>query len=161
MALMTCSKCGKHFYGVGCPDCDYSASPADVSEGRRRPLIGALFLAVGIFIFFIKRTQFHTEWIQSVVGGMFALVGVQLIIAIKGRVSALMGALICSGFSALGFYAAFGHGPIEGGIPFIPDVWNQKIGRILFGGAACLTALMAIYFLRQAWKPSPKHDSAA
>ena len=161
MALLTCSKCGKQFDGAGCPDCDCPASPPDVSEARRRPVIGVLFLAVGVFIFFIKRTQFRSEWIQPVVGGMFALAGVQLIIAIKGRISALMGTLICAGFSALGFYAAFGHGSIDGGIPFIPDAWNQKIAKILFGGAACLTALMAIYFLRQVWKPSAKHNSAA
>src|SRR5439155_611011 len=103
MALMKCSKCGKQFYGVGCPDCDYPVRPPDVSEAQRRPVIGFLCLAVGVFIFFIKRTRFSAEWTQPVVAGMFALAGVQLIIAIKGRVSALMGALICSGFSALGF----------------------------------------------------------
>src|SRR5579883_3605413 len=90
--LMTCSKCGKQFYGVGCPDCDYPASPRDVSEARRRPVIGFLVLAVGVFILFIKRTEFPARWIQPVVASMFALAGVQLIIAIKGRVAALMGA---------------------------------------------------------------------
>ena len=161
MALMKCSKCGKQFYGVRCPDCDYPVSPPDVSEARRRPVIGILCLAVGVFIFFIKRTRFSAGWTQPVVAGMFALAGVQLITCIKGRVSAVMGGLIYLGFSALGFYAAFGHGSIDGGIPFIPEAWNQKIGKTLFGGAACLTALMAVYALRKAWKPSSKHDSAA
>ena len=121
-------------------------------------MVGLLCIGVGIFIFCINRTRFNAGWIQPVVGGMFALAGVQFIAASKGKVAAVIGGLIYLGFSALGFYAAFGPGSFDGGISFFPEAWNQKLGRTLFGGVACLTALLAVYVLRQAWKPSGKHE---
>src|SRR5580700_7168842 len=110
MALMTCPKCGRQFYGTGCPDCDYPPTVPDPSEARRRKAAGILSLAVGIFIavgFSFQRTGFSTAWTVLVAAGIFALAGVQLVTGVKGRVSSLMGGLVCIGFSALGFYVAF------------------------------------------------------
>jgi hypothetical protein len=154
MALKTCSKCGKQYFGAGCPDCDYPPTVPDVSEARRRRLVGSGLLAVGIYCLAAFLVERNVALLA--VALIFALAGVQLVAGMKGRVSALMGGLVCAGFSVLGFLAAFGHGPIEGGIPFLPHAWNQKIGKFVFGGGACISAMMAIYFLRQSLKPKSK-----
>jgi hypothetical protein len=159
MALMTCQKCGKQFYGVGCPDCDYPARLPDASEVRRRQLFGIALLAVSVFVaigFFIESLPFSTRLLLLVVTVIFGLAGVQLVTGVKGRASAFMGGLVCLGLSVLGFVAAFSHGGVSGGIPFLPAAWNQMVGKVAFGIGACLTAAMSFYFLRQALKPSHK-----
>ena len=158
MALMTCPKCGKQFYGVGCPDCDYPARLPDASEARRRQLFGIALLAASVFVairFFIESLPFSTRLLLLVVTAIFGLAGVQLVTGVKGRASAFMGGLVCLGLSVLGFVAAFS-GRVSGGIPFIPDAWNQTGGKLAFGLGACITAAMSFYFLRQALKPSIK-----
>lgn len=162
MPLTTCPKCSTQYYGVGCPHCDYPPAAADVSETRRRRVAGALSLVVGVFIsagFFVKRTEPTPGWVLLVAAGIFALAGVQLVTGVKGRISSLMGGALCAGFSVLGFYVAFNPGPITGGIPLLSPALNQTIGKIMFGAGACITGLMALYFLRQAWKPNGKTRS--
>lgn len=157
MPLTTCPKCGEQYYGVGCPKCDYPPTVPDVSETKRRRIIGILMLAVGAFIstgFFVGPAGPDPGWVLLVAAGIFLLVGIQLVTGAKGRVSSLMGGLAFIGFSVLGFYVAFGPGPIAGGVPFFPAAWNQKLGKILFGVGACFTAMAAFYFFRQAWKPN-------
>jgi len=62
-----------------------------------------------------------------------------------GVFSSLMGGIICTVLSALGFYVAFWGDAISGGIPFLPGGVNTLIGRLMFGGGAFITALLALY----------------
>ena len=73
-----------------------------------------------------------------------------------GRFSTLAAGMICAGLSAVGFYIGITGQHLEGGIPFIPDAWNQTVGRAFIGSGACLTALMAVVALRQAFAPNRK-----
>jgi hypothetical protein len=51
---------------------------------------------------------------------IFFLAGVGIIKDAKGRVGALLGALVLIGLASLGFWAASSHGDIEGGISSLP-----------------------------------------
>lgn len=159
MALLTCAKCGKQFYGTGCPDCDFPASGSIDGGARRHPLLGAVFLAAGGWAWFNFHTAgmpFARRWHLLVVAAIFLLAGVGLITNAKGRAAALMGGLLCAGLSSLGFFAAFGPGELEGGIWFIPAAWNQLLGRIVFGLGACLCAAMAFWGFYRTVKPGKK-----
>lgn len=72
------------------------------------------------------------------------------------RFSTLVAGIICAGLSALGFYIAITGKRLGGGIPFIPDAWNQIVGRVFIGFGACITALMAVFALRQALRSNRK-----
>jgi hypothetical protein len=59
--------------------------------------------------------------------------------------------------ASLGFFAAFGPGRVEGDdIPFLPEAWNQGLGRIAFGVGACITAALSLWFFRRTVKPCKK-----
>lgn len=72
-----------------------------------------------------------------------------------GRISAGVAAILCLLLSALGIAIAVGGGRLEGGIPLIPDEWNQTIGRIIFGAGAILTGGLAVLAIRDAIQPAP------
>ncbi len=156
--LQTCSKCGKQFYGVGCPECDYPPSPEDPGRNKRNWIFGILFMASGIGVTVAVLTRPHSEptWPVVVAGLLFVLAGLTLVTNIKGRPAALLGCLIMAGLASLGFFAAFGPGDVGGGIPFLPSAWNQRLGRIAFGAGACLTAVCALLAFYQAVKPDKK-----
>ncbi len=67
----------------------------------------------------------------------------------RHRFEPLLGGLICASLSVLGFFIAFGAERIDGGVPFIPDAWNQGLGRVLFGAGAALTAAFAVLAFRE------------
>jgi hypothetical protein len=58
--------------------------------------------------------------------------------------------------ASLGFFAAFGPGEVEGGIPLLPEAWNQGLGRIAFGGGACFVAVYGLWWFYRAAKPCKK-----
>ena len=62
-----------------------------------------------------------------------------------GKLSSLLGGIICAVLSALGFYVAFWGDTISGGIPLLPEGLNTFIGRLMFGAGAFITALLALY----------------
>ena len=62
-----------------------------------------------------------------------------------GFFSSLMGGIICTVLSALGFYVAFWGDAISGGVPLLPEGLNTLIGRLMFGTGAVITALLAMY----------------
>jgi hypothetical protein len=168
MAEMTCPKCRKQYFGIGCPHCAYLPIPPDKRAAQISLLIGFILLAVGIYI--ATRFVFDSAWHRWVVldagvtftlGGL-QLVGVQMLYSEKGRVSALVGALILAAFSYLCFYGALSQDSHwSGGIPFIPKSWNQMLARTISGliGAMCVVfSLRSIYL---AVKPKQKNDPAA
>jgi hypothetical protein len=80
-----------------------------------------------------------------VCGVAFSLAGLQVLTGAKGRSSSLIAGTIFALLSVLGLYAAFSDQRIGGGIPFIPDAWNQAFGHGLFGLGAVFTAAAAVY----------------
>ena len=168
MAEMTCPKCGKQYYGVGCPYCDYPPVPPDKQAARTSLLMGFVLLALGIYI--AMRFVFDRTWrglpvldagFIFALGG-FQLVGVQLLYNKKGRISTLVGGLILAAFSHLCFYGAFSQDAHwSSSIPFIPQSWNQMLGRTISGlfGVMCVAfTLRSLYLLV---KPKHKNDHAA
>jgi hypothetical protein len=127
---------------------------------QQRHLMGLCFVGMAALLAFHANTlhgrSANQDWLPMVVAAIFALAGLQLVTAIKGRLSALMGGLVCGGLSSLGFYVTFSHEQLEGGVPFFPTAWNQAIGHTMFGFGALITAAMAIYFLVRAIKPGEK-----
>lgn len=125
-------------------------------DQKRRRNMGVVAVCAAGFIAFRafsdSKVTLHQTQLMFLVSVMFGLAGLQLITNAKGRLSALMGAVVCAGFSSLGFYVVFWGGPLDGGIPFIPASWNQAFGKILFGFGGCITGAMSLWFLFRAIK---------
>ena len=94
--------------------------------------------------------------LMGLVAVIFALGGLQLVTQATGRWSAVMGGVVCAGLSTLGCHVVFFGGPLGGGIPLLPDAWNQVFGKALFGVGIVLTAAMASWFFSRAIKPGAK-----
>jgi hypothetical protein len=71
----------------------------------------------------------------------------------QSRARAVVGGVICAGLAGIGCYIVITQKQLEGGLPFIPETWNQIVGRTLIGAGAFLTALLAACAFRQAFKP--------
>lgn len=157
--LRTCTKCGTQFYGVGCPECDYPPGPVDAGQRKRDRIWGLLFIAVGLGmdVAVLARPQWVPRglpaWPALGAGMVFFLVGLAVLTEVKGRLGSAVGGVICAGMASLGFFAAFGPGELEGGVPFLPESWNQGLGRIAFGGGACVTAAYCLWLFYRAVKP--------
>ena len=69
----------------------------------------------------------------------------------KSRINSLFAAIMCLGFSAVGFWVAIASDPdsISGGLPFVPQPVNAAIGKGLFGVGALITLGIAIYAFRE------------
>ena len=164
MALNTCNKCGQEFYGLGCPQCDYPQTElSDAGRRRQRPM-GLLLVAIALgilFVFCADGRPTTERWPMLAVAGVFFLGGVSLIATPQGRKADIIGALMCAGFSALGFFAAFGPGTIEGGIPFAPEIWNQALGKVAFGGGAVVCGAMSVCFLYRGIRPRRRGGGGA
>jgi hypothetical protein len=168
MAEMTCPKCGKQYYGVGCPYCDYPPVPPDKRAAQISLLMGFVLLAVGIYIAtrFVFDKTWH-RWLVLDAGVTFTLaglqlVGVQLLYNEKGRVSGLVGGLLLAAFSYLCFYGAFSQNAHWSSlIPFIPQSWNQMLARTISGliGVMCVAFSLRSFYL--AVKPKLKNDHVA
>ena len=156
MAEMTCPKCGKQYYGIGCPYCDYPPVPPDKRAAQISLLMGFVLLAVGIYI--TVRFIFDRSWdrlpmldagVLFILGGL-QLVGVQLLYNEKGRISTLVGGLILAAFSYLCFYGAFSQSVHWSAlIPFLPQSWNQKLARTIsgLGGVMCVAFSLRSFYL--------------
>jgi len=67
MALQTCPKCGKQFYGVACPDCAYPHPAPTASEVRMQRLVQTRVwaLAVGLLLALLSLGFFYATFSQS------------------------------------------------------------------------------------------------
>ena len=118
----------------------------------------------GLLIYVAYTEKVHPadhQWILYLPGGLFSLAGLHLLLNAKERLSALISAIIAAGLSVLGFYVAFGDKKVLGGIPFVPESWNQLFGKILFGGGAALTAAFALLLFSRAFKSNKKKSGSA
>jgi hypothetical protein len=156
MALMICSKCGKQFYGIGCPECDFPAPAISRGPQKWQRLWGLLFMAAGVAVLFKALAIVPaSERVQVLIAGSVFVVGGLIILTnAQGRIKALMVGVVCVGMSVLGVFTASSSGPLEGGIPLIPASWNQAFGRGLFGFGALLTAAIATWCFWRAVKPA-------
>jgi len=162
MAELTCPKCGMKYYGIGCPNCDYPPVPPDKGLAQRSVIFGIIFIVWGLCIasrYFFDRTFPFV----GVVGGLiFALAGFQVIAAgrlykVDTRPSALVCALLIGGMGYLCLFAAFSKGRVSGGIPFIPDSWNQHFGKFVFGAIGCALACWSLWLFFRFIKPPCKN----
>jgi hypothetical protein len=157
--LRTCAKCGKQFYGVGCPECDFPPQPENPTERKRQWRWGLVFVATGIGVAILALAcpqEDLPSWPAFVAGVVFFLTGMVMVTEVKGRLNSALGGVVCAGMASLGFFAAFGAVRTEGGIPFLPAAWNQGLGRIAFGVGACITAAFGLWFFHRMVKPCKK-----
>jgi hypothetical protein len=69
----------------------------------------------------------------------------------RSRLAALMGGLICLGLCGVGLFVLLGGAELSGGIPFVPDVINRGIGRLMLIFGIVLTGLLSVYALWELW----------
>lgn len=152
--LQTCAKCGVQFYGAGCPECDYPPIPAAPRERKRTRRWGCAFMGAGLGVILVRILcpDENPLWPVVVAGLLFLLTGWAIVVEPKGRLASALGGVICAGLACLGFYAALAPGEIGGGIPLLPEAWNQVMGRMAFGGGACLTTAFSLWLFYRAWK---------
>jgi hypothetical protein len=116
-------------------------------------VMGAVFLAFAVAIAFAPFPELAASgrrWMALVIAGVFALAGLQILIAAKGRLGAFLGGLVCLGLCSIGTSIAFGPDKLGGGIPLIPKTWNQTFGHVLFGAGALMTGAIAVWFFAKA-----------
>lgn len=156
MAEITCPKCGKQYCGIGCPYCDYPPVPPDKRAAQTSLVMGFVVLLVGLYV--AARFILDKSWHRLIVldaGVVFALgglqlLGVQLLYNAKGRISTLVGGLILAAFAYLCFYGAFSpDAHWSGGVPFIPQSWNQMLARTMSGlfGVMCTAFSLRSFYL--------------
>jgi hypothetical protein len=95
-----------------------------------------------------------------ILGGMFALCGLWMLAAAFSKsgsppkqAPAWVAALLTAGLSTMAFWVAiFDPKGIRGGIPFLPDTWNQSLGRIAFCASGIFCLVLTIWIIRSAFR---------
>jgi uncharacterized membrane protein YccC len=159
MDAQTCPKCGKQFYGAGCPDCDFPASPPDMGKIRRQQFMAFALLAALLTVLvrlFIQNPSFRLPIVVGVFG--LVLFGWMLASDARGRAYALAVGLIYAGLSPVLFYCAFSEvahwsAPTLFGISFVPWWWNDTTTRWLMGFFGCLCAACSLWCFYQVIRP--------
>ncbi len=64
------------------------------------------------------------------------------------RWRAALACVIALVLALAGFWVAFDDGAVAGGIPFLGDALNQRIGKAVFGLGACVALVLALLALR-------------
>ena len=126
-----------------------------MTDSNKRKSLGCAALAcaaMNLYVTFADPKLSGDRWPRSLVAVLFCLVGLPLVTAATRRISSLMPGFACVCFSCLGWYVAFSHGGLEGGIPFLPATWNQTIGHALFAFGAVVTGSAAVYFFIRTMK---------
>jgi hypothetical protein len=125
-----------------------------MTDAGNQKLMGFVALACAVVIacaaFLDRKVIGLQRWEMLMAASVFGLVGWQLVFAVTGRLSHMLAGFACVGFSALGLFAVFTRDKLGGGIPFLPESWNQAFGRGLFGFGALVTGALAFYFFRRA-----------
>ena len=154
MAEMTCPKCGKQYYGVGCPYCDYPPVPPDKGLAKQRLSGGLIAIVAGLYpigLYFFEPKS-HQLVILGV-GLAFVFAGIQLVSVQRfydenAGASALVSCLFLGSFAFVCFYGAFSPRAHWSGPPFVPDPLPQLVGRTgsgIFGFAFSAWLLKVLY----------------
>ena len=157
MEVQTCPKCGKQFYGVGCPDCDFPASPPDMGKIRRQQFIAFVLLAALLIILvrlFIEKPPFRLPVLAGILG--LVLLGRMLASDVRGRAYALAVGLLLAVLSPGFFYCTFSeraHWSAGLLAPFLPWWWNDTTTRWLTGFFGCLCAALSLWCFYQVASP--------
>lgn len=69
------------------------------------------------------------------------------------RVRALIAGFFCLGAGVFALYIAISGQRVAGGLPFIPDAWNQMMGRVMFAAGGVATLGIAVLAFRDARAP--------
>ncbi len=70
----------------------------------------------------------------------------------RSIVAAVVAGLVCCGLAATAIFIVVSGGRLTGGLPLLPDAWNQVLGRALFAVGALCTASMGVYAFYDAWR---------
>jgi hypothetical protein len=118
-------------------------------------LLGGIVLCVFPAIaFYLGYDKLVMPW--PILFALFPLYGLWMVIASLfhldsgGAMSWLVAAVGAAGFAVFVIWIAFTKKNFRGGIPFIPEAWNQNFIRGLFIVGGLLAALSAAVFLRKA-----------
>ena len=155
MAEMTCPKCGKQYYGVGCPYCDYPPVPPDKGLAKQRLSGGLIAILAGLFPIALYFFQTETHRVEVLgVGLMFVLAGIQLVSWQRfydenGWASVLVSCLFLASFAFMCFFGAFSPRAHWSGPPLVPDLLSQLVGRTGSGlmGVAFSAWLLKVLYL--------------
>jgi hypothetical protein len=162
MAEMTCPKCGKQYYGIGCPYCDYPPVPPNKALARRRFLFGLVFIAIGLCIVVSYFLDPKSHWSAYLAAGIvFSLGGIHMVLVQRlydenSRASALAGGLLLALFSYLSFVGAFSARAHWTTFPLIPPEWSHGLARTLSGFFGLLMAAFALRSFYLVIKPKGK-----
>lgn len=162
MAEMTCPTCGKQYYGIGCPYCDFPPVAPDSGLARKRFLFGLVFIAIGLSIvaMFIFDPSAHQPEVL-VAGCVFGLGGIHMVSLQhlydeNGRALALVGGALLVLFSYLCFFGTFSHRAHWSLLPFLPPAWSHMFARIISGLFGVLLAAFSLRSFYLVFKPKEK-----
>ena len=154
MAEKTCAKCGKAYYGVGCPSCDYPPVPPDKNLAKQRLSGGLIGILAGLYpiaLYFFQPGSHHLEVLG--VGLAFVFAGIQLVSVQRfydenGWASVLVSCLFLASFAYVCFFGAFSPRAHWTGPSFVPNPLSQLVGRTgsgFFGFAFSAWLLKVLY----------------
>ncbi len=123
-------------------------------------VIGALAVLAGLWPIMIAFDIVHVppesikapRWVLAAAGGVFILAGCMALLQAHKRLLDLFAGVLLLVFCALGIWAAL-FAPADGfsgGLFFLSNESNVKLGRAMFGFGALLTFGCAIYAFRLA-----------
>jgi hypothetical protein len=119
-------------------------------------LVLCAFPAIALLLIQLKQISLPMPW--PILFALFFLHGIRVVIwclfklDFDGAVSWVVDALGSAGFAAFAFgFAAYVKEGWSGGLPFIPDSWNQMFARVLTACGGLLSALIAVRCLRKAF----------
>jgi hypothetical protein len=75
------------------------------------------------------------------------------------RLRAFVAALFCISAGLFALYIAISGERIAGGVPLIPDAWNQMLGRVIFAAGGVFTLFIAALAFRDMRAPGSDADS--
>ena len=75
------------------------------------------------------------------------------------RLRACIAALFCVSAGLFALYIAISGKRIAGGVPLIPDAWNQMLGRVMFAAGGIVTLFIAVLAFRDMRAPGSDADS--
>jgi hypothetical protein len=118
-------------------------------------IVCCIFPAVALLAIHLNGTRLPMPF--PILFGLFFLHGVRAVIwsllklDIDNAASWVVDAIGAAGFAVFAFWIAW-HWKEgwSGGIPFVPESWNQNLARILFAGGGVLAVFFALRILRKA-----------
>jgi hypothetical protein len=124
-------------------------------------LMGLFSLLCGgglMFVAIAMPTKKNPTFPGVVLGGMFAVCGIWMLISGLSKsdqrsqgAPAWVGAIVMAAFSTVAFWVAiFDSKSIRGGIPFLPDKWNESLGQVAFFAGGVLSLGLTLLILRSA-----------